>query len=67
MKQEQWKKLLHENKLNENKAKWRPLVSKVSAACEWDYEECTEFIKELLDDINFSDEAKKIKQYMEKI
>ena len=62
-----WNKILNENKLNEVSSAWKPLVSKVSKACDWDYNEVQEFINALLIDCNFHDEAKKVYNFMNKL
>lgn len=53
--------------LRESPSKWRPLVGKVSAACEWEYGDCQDFIKALLIDCNFHDEAEKVYKFMDKL
>lgn len=52
--------------IEESKSQWKPLIQKVSAACEWDYYECQEFIRELLIDCNFHTESKKVYNFMSK-
>jgi hypothetical protein len=67
MDKKEWKKLLNENTLNEESKAWKPLVNKVSQACNWEYNECIEFINALLIDINFHSEAKKVYNFMNKL
>ena len=62
-----WEQIFRKNTLNEASSAWRPLVSKVSQACEWDYNEVQEFIKALLIDCNFHTEAKKVYNFMNKL
>lgn len=56
-----FKKFLNE----EQKTGWEKYVSKVAAECKWDYQQVTEFVYELLTDINFHSEAKRVKKFME--
>lgn len=67
MDKKQWQKIFNENKLNEASSAWRPLVGKVSQACDWEYTEIQEFIKALLIDSNYHDESKKVDKFMDKI
>ena len=65
MKESELRKLIREEILNEGN--WKPLVGKVSTACGWNYNDCQDFIRALLIDINHKDEAKKVWEYMNKI
>lgn len=65
MKKTELKKIINEELLKETEL--MKLISKVSKECEWDYNKVTDFIFDLLTDINFHTEAKKVKTFMQKI
>lgn len=62
-----WKDYRIQETIISESANWKPLIAKVSAACDYDYNELQDFIKALLIDSNFHDEAEKIYKFMNKI